>query len=64
MSVILEYAVEVSGEDSRLLAMCSVPGCDHRLAGSGHCSAGNNTPVSWQTLAPPKMKLCLYIKNV
>lgn len=64
MHVTPEYAVEVSGKDSRLLEMCSVPGCDHKPAGSGHCAAGNSTPVSWQTLAPPKMKLGLGMKYV
>lgn len=56
-----EYAVEASGEDSRLPVMCSVP---HRPASSGHYSAGNSIPVFWQTLAPPKMKLCLYMRYV
>lgn len=64
MLVTPECAVEVSGKDSQLLEMCSVPGCDHKLAGSGHCSAGNSTAVFWQTLAPPKMKLGLSIKYV
>lgn len=53
MLVTPEYAAQVSGKDSRLLEMCSVPGCDQKPAGSGHCSAGNSTPVFWQTLAPP-----------
>lgn len=60
MLVTREHAVEVSGKDSRLLEMCSVPGCDHKPACSGHCSAGNSTPVSWQTVAPPKMKVGLF----
>lgn len=56
MRVTPEYAAKVSGKDSRLLKMCSVLGRDHNPVGSGHCSAGNSTPVFWQTLAPPKMK--------
>lgn len=56
-----EYAEEVSGEDSQLLEMSSVPGRDHRPADSGYCSAGNSTPVFLQTLVPPKMKLCLHM---
>lgn len=52
-----EYAVEVSGTDSRWLEVCSVPGCDHTPADSGHCAAGNSILVSWQTRAPPKNEI-------
>lgn len=63
------YAAEVSERDSRLLEVCSVPGCGRRPAGSGHCSAGNSTPVFWQTSAPPKneirplYEMCVWLLN-
>lgn len=53
MLVTPEYAVGVSAEDSRLTEMWSVPARGRSLAGSGRCSAGNSTPVFWQTQAPP-----------
>lgn len=57
MCVTRECAAEVFGKDSRLIdEVHSVPGGDHKLAGSGYCAAGKSTPASWRTLAPPKIK--------
>lgn len=52
-----EYAARVSGKHSPLMERSCVPGCGRRPAGSGLCSAGNSTSTSWQTLAPPKIKM-------